>query len=204
MSLYNLINVGLVSQADDSEEIQALQITQKAAGSGFMDRVLDRVRHVFSFGFTSVPPIGSVVAFLCRGGDRSNTMAFAIHHAASRPRGLQPGDSAMYDVRGVILKFTADGPILDCAGLPLIIRNASKVTIDVPEVEITGSLTVQGAFTAQADATVDGDLSVAGTVSALTGGHAIELGALRDKYDAHKHTGVTTGTGTSGPTDSNA
>lgn len=199
-----MVGVGLVTQADDSGEIQSLQITQGAAGSGFMDRVLDKVRHVFSFGFASVPPIGSVVAFLCRGGDRSNAMAFAIHHVASRPRGLQPGDSAMYDVRGVTLKFMADGPVLDCAGLPLIIRNASKLTIDVPEVELTGTLTVQGAFTAQADATIEGDLSVAGTVTGLTGGHAIELGALRDKYDAHKHSGVTIGTGATGPTDSTA
>jgi phage baseplate assembly protein gpV len=92
----------------------------------------------------------------------------------------------MYDVRGAILSFTAVGPILDCAGLPLIIRNASKVTIDAPEIEFTGNL------------------KVSGTVTALTSGTAVELGALRDKYNAHKHTGVSTGSGTSGQTDSAA
>ena len=174
-AIHNMIGLGKVSQADDSGELQVLQITQGAAGSGFMDRVLDKVRRIFSFGFTSVPPLGSVALLLFRGGERSNAMVIGTHHQASRPKGLKPGDSAMYDMRGVTLQFTEDGPVLDCAGLPLIIRNASKLTIDIPDIEMTGNLAVKG------------------TITGKTGGQAVELGSLRDAYNSHHHGGVAAG-----------
>ncbi|HZU64967.1 MAG TPA: phage baseplate assembly protein V [Novosphingobium sp.] len=176
----NMVGAGNVTGVDDSGETQRLQITEGAVGSGFMARVLDGVRRIFSFGFTSVPPLGSEVVMLRRGGQRVCSIIIGTNHRASRPTGLSPGDTAMYDVRGVILKFTAAGPVLDCAGLPLIIQNASKMTIDVPDVELTGNLTV------------------AGDITGLNGSAALALSTIRSTFNAHGHTGVSTGSGTSG------
>lgn len=173
--LENLVGLGVVSDVDDSGEVQQLQVTERAAGSGFIDRVLDRISRLFAFGFTSVAPLGSDVLMLRRGGDRNCSMAIATSHRASRPKGLQPGDSAMYDVRGIIIKMTADGLEISAAGLPIIIHNASKLTLDVPEVECTGTL------------------KAAGEITALTDGAEAALGALRDTYNDHDHGGIVRG-----------
>lgn len=182
----NMIGIGKVSGSDDTGALQKLQITEPAAGSGFMARVLDGVARFFAFGFTSVPPLGADAVMVRLGGSRAGSMVLGINHRASRPTGLQPGDSAMHDVRGIIIKMTADGLDISAAGLPIIIHNASKVTIDAPEVELTGTL------------------KVAGEITALSGGAAVALGALRNTYNTHHHTGVITGGGTSGAPDHTA
>ncbi|WCT78675.1 phage baseplate assembly protein domain-containing protein [Novosphingobium humi] len=171
----NIAGIGSVSGADDTGEVQKLQVTEKAAGSGFMARVLDKVSRLFAFGFTSVPPLGSEVLMLRLGGDRNCSIAISTDHRASRPKGLQPGDSAMYDVRGIIIKMTSDGLEISAAGLPIVIHNASKLTLDVPEVECTGTL------------------KAAGEITALTGANEVALGALRDTYNGHDHGGIVRG-----------
>lgn len=181
--LKNLIGIGRVTTVDDSGELQTMQVTEGAAGSGFIDRVLDKVRRVSEFGFASVPPIGSEIVMLRRGGDRSCSLVVATSHRPSRPREMQPGDAALYDVRGAIIKLTADGIVIEAAGQPVMIGGASKVTIDAPEVELTGAL------------------RVAQEITALTGGSPVAVGAMRDAYNAHRHTGVSAGSATSGATD---
>lgn len=182
-ALQNLLGVGRATTVDDTGELQTMQVTEGAAGTGFAARVIDKVRRITEFGFTSVPPIDAEVVMFRRGGDRSCSIVVGTSHRPSRPRDLMPGDTAVYDVRGAILKFTDSGPILDCAGLELIIRNASKITLDCPDVEMTGNLLVTG------------------TITGLNGAAPVEIGALRDAYNAHHHTGVQTGTGTSDGTD---
>jgi phage baseplate assembly protein V len=171
----NMVGVGTVTAADDSGQVQQLQITEHAAGSGFMARVLDGVARFFAFGFTSVPPLGSSVAMVRRGGSRACSMVLGINHGPSRPIGLQPGDTAMYDIRGTIIKLTADGLEISAAGLPIVIHNASKLTMDIPEVECTGTF------------------KAAGEITALTGGDEVALVALRDTYNDHDHGGIVRG-----------
>lgn len=171
----NLAGIGTVSSIDDTGDVQQLQLTEKSAGFGLVARVLDKVARLFSFGFTSVPPLGSEVLMLRLGGDRNCSIAISTNHRESRPRGLQPGDSAMYDVRGIIIKMTADGLEISAAGLPIVIHNASKLTLDVPEVECTGTL------------------KAAGEITALTDGAQVALGALRDSYNDHDHGGIVRG-----------
>jgi len=184
--LGNLLAIGRATVIDDTGDLQELQVTEKAYGSGFTDRILDKVRRVTEFGFTSVPPIEAEVVMLRFSGDRGGSVVVATSHRPSRPRGLKPGDTAIYDVRGAILKFTEAGQVLDCAGLPLLIQNASKITLDSPEVDMTG------------------DLKVAGNILLETGGTAIDVKALHDAYNAHKHSGVQTGSGSTGTTDHTA
>ncbi|KUR80753.1 phage baseplate assembly protein [Novosphingobium sp. FSW06-99] len=170
--LANLVGAGNVTTVDDTGPVQQMQVTEPAAGSGFGSRVLDKVLRIFQFGFTSVPPLGSQVVTLRRGGDRSITIVIGTNHQASRPTGLQPGDSAMYDVRGVIIKFTAAGPLIDCGGLPFVVQN-------------TTGMHVKGALT------VDDD------VTALAASDPLAISTVRSTFNAHDHSGVTAGTGTS-------
>ncbi|WP_260927341.1 phage baseplate assembly protein V [Novosphingobium sp. 9] len=181
--LQNLLGIGKMTVHDDSGDVQTMQVTEGAAGSGFFSRVTDNVKRVTEFGFHSVPPLGSEVVVLRRGGDRSNSIVIATSHRASRPKDLQAGDTALFDERGAIFKLTAAGPVLDAAGLEIVIQNASKITFDCPEVEFTGNV------------------AVAGTLTGDTNGAAVELGALRDAYNAHGHIEVSKGTDTSGKTD---
>ncbi|MDR3408476.1 MAG: phage baseplate assembly protein [Methylovirgula sp.] len=172
----NLVGAGRVTGADDSGEVQKLQVTESASGSGFADRVLDKVMRIFQFGFTSVPPLNSEVLTLRRKGDRTLTMVIGTSHRPSRPTGLQPGDAAMYDVRGVIIKMTAAGIEIDCQGLPLVVHNTSGMHVEGPIV-------------------ADGDITGLNTSDALA------LSQIRTKFNGHDHTGVQPGSGTSaGPT----
>lgn len=183
--LLNLFGVGHATMVDDDGEVQKLQLTEKAAGSGFKDRVTDKVRRVMEFGFTSVPPIDSEVLVIGLLGDRSGRIAIATSHRPSRIKGLKPGDVALYDVRGAKIVFSEDGLQIDCAGLDAVIENCTTLTIKASEkVRI------------EAD-----QLEVTGDVVSRADGTSVSLNALRDAYHAHKHTGVQTGSGSTGLTD---
>ena len=150
MNLWNLIGIGHATQIDDSQEIQRVQITEHAQGNGFSDRIIDKVRRVTEFGFSSNPPLEAEVLVLRRDGDRSQSMIIATSHRPSRIKNLQPGDVAVYDVRGAFIKLTASGIVIDGAGLNLTIQNVGTVTIN-------------------------GDLHVTGEVRAHSGGTPVNL-----------------------------
>lgn len=210
--LLNLIAFGKVTVVDDGEDLQLLQVTEKAYGRGFVQRILDKVPRLTDFGFTSVPPIDAEVVMIRRNGDRGLSLVIATSHRESRPRDLEPGDSALYDVRGAIIKLTADGLDIDCAGLPARIHNATTVTIEAtekvrleaPTIELEAAdlvhlkapeIRLEGPV--KATSTIEAE----GEVTARDGGTEAKLGQLRDAYQAHKHGGVDTGSGTSGVSD---
>lgn len=183
--ILNLFGIGHATMIDDDGEVQKLQLTEKAAGSGFKDRITDKVRRVMEFGFTSVPPIDSEVLVIGLLGDRSGRVAIASNHRPSRIKGLKPGDVALYDVRGAKITFTEDGLLIDCAGLPATIQN-------------TTTLTIKASTKVRIEAT---KLEVTGDVVSRADGTPVSLNGLRDAYHAHKHTGVQTGSGSTGVTD---
>ena len=117
MSLRDLIGIGRVTLADDTGQVQELQITEGAAGQGFADRVLDKVRRVGEFGFASVPPLGSEALLLRRLGQRALSIVIGTSHRPSRPTGLQPGDTGIYDVRGAKVMLTAEGLLTRLEGV---------------------------------------------------------------------------------------
>lgn len=183
--LLNLFGIGHATMIDDDGEIQLLQLTERAAGSGFKDRITDKVRRVMEFGFTSVPPIDSEILVVSLLGDRSGRVAIASSHRPSRIKGLKPGDVAIYDVRGAKIVLTEDGLQIDCAGLEAVIENCTTLTIKASEkVRI------------EAD-----ELEVTGDVVSRADGTSVSLNALRDAYQAHKHGGVQTGSGSTATTD---
>lgn len=178
--LTNLIAGGRVTLTDDTGDLQKLQITEGAIGTGMEDRIVDGVRRLAEFGFASVPPLDSEVVMIRQGGDRGQSIVIATNHRASRMKNLKPGDAAIHDVRGARVILTEAGIEISCAGLPLVIKQASKVRIEADLLEVTGDIV------SRADGT------------------KVSLNALRDAYAAHKHLGVQPGTGVSGLTDHDA
>lgn len=172
----NFVGVGRATLIDDTGELQLVQVTEGAAGDGFADRITDKVRRVAEFGFASVPPIGAEVLMLRRSGDRSRSMVIGTSHRPSRPKSLQPGDTVLYDVRGIKIALTAAGVTVNAAGLEVLITDASKVRCTC-------------------------DIETTGDVRCRADGQAVSLGALHDAYNAHHHSGVQAGTALTGTTD---
>jgi phage baseplate assembly protein V len=95
---------------------------------------IDNLKRVPEFGFTSVPPQGSDVAFIFVGGDRSNGLVIGTNHQASRPKGLQSGETMIFTADGKQIYLTAAGGIKIAAnGQPVEIDNATVVTINAAE-----------------------------------------------------------------------
>jgi phage baseplate assembly protein V len=172
----HMIRSGRITVVDDTGPVQRVQVDQGALGPDDARSIVDKVPFLGIFGFSSSPPIQSDVVVLRLGGTRSLTVAIGTNHQPSRLKGLGPGDSAQYDVRGAYIRLTAAGIIIDGAGLPMTIRNVGTMTLE-------------------------GELHVTGDVVARSAGTAVSLNGLHDAYDAHKHTGVTAGAALSGTTD---
>lgn len=183
--ILNMIGIGRATVIDDKGDVQLIQVTEGALGTGGREYVTDKVPRVAEFGFASSPPVDAVVTLLRRGGERARAFVIGTSHSPSRPRNLEPGDAGIYDVRGAKVMLTASGLVIDCAGLPAIIQNATTVTVkasekvrvDAPAIECTGDIV------SRADGT------------------KVSLNDLRDAYALHKHTAVQVGTGVSGLTD---
>lgn len=176
-ALAMLFGIGRVSLADDDGEMQLLQVTEHSYGKGPGDRVLDRIRRITEFGFSSVPPIDSEALLVRRNGERIQSIVIGTSHRPSRPRGLEAGDTCLYDVRGRMVTLGANGIVIDAAGSQVTITNASKVRIEADLLEVTGDVV------SRAD------------------GASVSLNGLRDAYAAHKHGGVSSGTASTGTTD---
>lgn len=175
--LANLIAFGRATLVDDGGELQLVQVTEKAFGTGFADRIIDHVRRLTEFGFSSVPPAESEVLVIRRGGDRGQSIVIATSHRPSRPRSLQPGDACLYDVRGARILLGPNGIEVDGGGRPVTVKNTPKVRLETDLLEVTGDVV------SRAD------------------GSRVSLNGVRDAYVAHKHLQVKTGTDVSGASD---
>lgn len=96
------------------------------------------------------------------------------------------------------VSVACDGATIDAAGA-VAVTAASPVTLQAPMVTVQGPLTVSGALVAATIATSGtGTITSAGNISTtgtITGGEVKE-GSIR--LGTHKHSGVSTGSGTSG------
>lgn len=176
--LLNMLRLGRVSAVDDTRAVQRVQVTEAGPGPDGSPAVVDDVAVLGLYGLASVAPLKSDVLVVRLFGGRSLSVAVGFNHQPTRLRGLSPGDTALYDVRGAYVRFTEAGLEIDGAGLPMTIRNVGgAVTIDAAQLRVTGD------------------------VLSRCDGEAVSLNDLADQYDAHGHTGVQPGAGTSGPTD---
>lgn len=182
----HMLGIGRIRTVDDSGALQLVQVDHGALADG--DRITDKVPRLVQFGMVSHPPAGSEVIILRVAGNRSTGVALATNHQPSRLRNLNAGDSALHDVRGAYLWLTEDGPVIDAAGLDIVIRNAATVTIvasdkvriEAPRLEVTGDVVSR----------CDDD--------------PVSLNTLHDAYNAHRHGGVQAGSSSTETTDSPA
>ena len=156
---------------------QRLQVDHGPHGPDGSHGLRDNLVGVAPFGLASSPPLEAYAVTAYLGGDRSNGVAFAHHHAPSRPTDLQRGDACLYDNRGRRIWLSEDGIVVNGAAGSVTITNATIVRLECDMLQVTGDIV---------DNCDDNDKT---------------LKDLRDAYNIHKHTGVTTGGGTSGLTD---
>ncbi|MFC0407911.1 phage baseplate assembly protein domain-containing protein [Roseomonas elaeocarpi] len=95
----------LSTPPDDSDVVQTAQVKINDL------QTVDRVPVVHHFGFSSCAPVNSVTVRLSMGGDTSTSVVLAAVHQASRPRGLKPGQSLLYDIVGSRVFLPGDGTI---------------------------------------------------------------------------------------------
>lgn len=118
--------------------------------------VRDATPRLAEFGFSSRPPVGADAILVFIGGDRSNGVVIATGHQASRPTGLEEGETIVYDLFGKFIRFTvADGIVVEANGSPVTVNGATTVTINAstkvqmntPLLEVSGSIKAHGDIT---------------------------------------------------------
>lgn len=143
---------------------------------------IDNMKRVAEFGFTSVPPQGSDVAFVFVGGDRSNGLVIATNHQASRPKGLQAGETMIYTADGKQIYLTASGGIeVQANAQPVTVSNSTSVTINASSEVVMDTPMLK----------VKGDIVDNYETNSST------LKELRTAYDNHDHEVVEVQTGSS-------
>lgn len=159
---------GRVTTSNDTKTAQLLQIAMGAL------ETRDNTPRLAEFGFTSNPPNGSDVVVVFIGGDRSNGVAIATGHQASRPTGLLQGESMVYDLWGHYIHLTEAGIVIEAKGQPVTINDASTVTINASTEVVMNTPTLQ----------VNGNIKATGSVS----DGVRTMAADRVIYNAHGHT----------------
>jgi len=92
-----MIGRGVLAAVDSSKDIQLSSVTLLA------DETKDKTEMIQHFGFTSHPPKGSDVIFLSLGGNRDHGIIIGTESRDHRLKGLNEGDSALYNISGKYL-----------------------------------------------------------------------------------------------------
>lgn len=163
-----MIGLGTLEKINDSTPIQKVQTAM------LEDEVHTDYDRMQEYGFTSVPLPGCQAVVACVGGARDNGVIIATEDRRYRPKDLAEGEVVLYDTHGNFIKLQADGKI--------IIRSFLNVTIEAPNVTLTGNLQVNGNITAN------------GNIKDLNTGSGRSMASMRTIYNTHTHpeTGSTT------------
>lgn len=178
-----VIGRGRVALVDDAGDVQYVQVRLSPLET-------PNLRRLAEFGVASNPPAGSDAMVVFVAGDRANGTVIATGHQATRPRGLQPGESQLYNAFGMKVYLGKDGIVIDGGGKPVIVQNA-------PQVNINGAQTM----TVQASTKVRFEtprLEVTGDIIDNVGGltpNTDTLAGMRIVYNGHNHniSGIQTG-----------
>lgn len=137
-----------VSDGDGMQTMQADMLEGEA---------IDELERFQSFGISSVPPTGSDVLAVFVGGNRDQGVVLAINDRGSRPTGLQPGETMIYNAAEVTILLNASGE--------LVIKPKTKVIIEAPE---TVEITAPDGVTIKTDTRLrveGGDIECTGTIT---------------------------------------
>lgn len=123
----------------------AFQIVQVKLLDG---EIRDGVEVLGQYGHSSRPPGKMEGVFLSAGGDRDHGLMICVGDRQFRFKGLENGESALYDDLGQVVHLTREGIRIKGAGLPLIIEDVptatvkadDKVRFETPRLECTGEI----------------------------------------------------------------
>lgn len=168
-----MISRSVLRAADDERRIQELRLAVLEGES------MDRVQRFQEYGFTSRPLPGAEAIGVAVGASRGHFVAVAVDDRRHRKRNLKEGEVALYTdegdfillARGRVMEIVA-GAALNVTAPEVTVTATTQVTIDTPQMRVTG------------------DLSVDGEVS----DHSGTVQGVRDTYNGHTHTGDTGGT----------
>ncbi|MDP2607939.1 MULTISPECIES: phage baseplate assembly protein [unclassified Oceanobacter] len=135
-------------------------------------QALSDVEHLEPFGFTSHPPQGAEAIVLAFGGNGSHSVGLLVGDRRYRLV-IEEGEAALYNQSGDYFWLKKDGTAE--------VKSSTKVVLNSPATEITGTLNVTGATTLSSTlnvasaATLQTTLSITETVTA--GGQITAPGA---------------------------
>lgn len=139
LRLGNMLARGRLASRNGATKMQTLQVELLA------DEVKDRMEHFEPYGFTSAPQIGAEIAAMFLDGDRSHGIVVMVADRRYRITGLVDGEVCIHDDLGQRVHLTRAGIVINGGGLPIVVTNASTITLDTPKVVMTGVLEVNGA-----------------------------------------------------------
>ena len=123
-----MVGRGTIANVDDNAQAQALQVELLA------DEAQDGVEKFGGYGFTAVPHPGGEALVVFVGGLRSHGVVVATEDRRYRPRGLRPGEVALYDDLGQMVKLGRDGIEIE-TDKPVTIR-AERVLVEADTVDL--------------------------------------------------------------------
>lgn len=153
----NTVSRATLPMGDDTKSLQQHQT------EGYVGEVRNDVQRHGEFGFSSMPLPNAEATILYHGGHRGFGTILGVEDSRYRPKGLKPGEFALYIVTGAdakgeggtmrqILKGHVDGTG-ELLGVTITIGNSdttnitvngsAKVALKSPAVEISNGGTVQ-------------------------------------------------------------
>lgn len=127
----NLLARGVVRLVDDAGGLQAVQLGVLAG------ETRDGAERFQEYGFSARPHPGAEAVVLFVGGRRDHPVVVAVDDRRHRKRGLAAGETCLYTDEGdyVLLKR---GRIVE-------VKAGTKLRVDAPAAEFTGTVTATGA-----------------------------------------------------------
>jgi phage gp45-like len=126
----DLFRAELSDAIDDSGDLQLLKKML-----GYDGEELTQVHRVQTFGFHSMPPVGSHGIGLALRGMRDLVVALGMEHPEKRPKNRDPGSTAIYDQWGNIVSLVEK---------EIRIVNATKITLKAPSIVLEGTVKLGG------------------------------------------------------------
>lgn len=175
-----VIGRGRIKTGNDDGPVQFQQVRL-----GVLETI-DNLPRLAEYGFNSMPPAETDAIVLFMGGNRSQGVIVATGSQQFRMRSLKPGEVSISDNKGQSVHLTQEGIVVDGGGLPILVKNTPSVTLDTPDVTMTGDLHVKGSVDVEMNIVAKGDISDQGEKS---------MRGMREVYNGHAHdvTGVRAG-----------
>jgi phage baseplate assembly protein V len=144
-----------ITATDDSGPIHRAQVR------GFPNETIDNMPVLQIYGLASHAMPGSDATAIFASGDRSNGVIVATGNQQHRLRNLNPGEVALYDNNGTVVKLAGGGNVqITCTG---------SVTVTAPSITIAAdTITIAGKGGGNATVNLTGDIHATGTITADT------------------------------------